>query len=311
MRLQPIVRNGVAWYYGIQNGFVCVINADGPGRLSSSIPRDGMRLTRLQPSPDLRPFVRCYWIMNVDREDIPLRQTLFPFGSFELLFNMQNASSICVSVDHVNFDQPAVSICGQFTKSFELSFTDPTHTIGVSFFPWVAPIAFRDSGDVFTNRCTDGSLVRSDLCQIETLQAARTYEGIASALDTILRTSLLQSTVDPVAVDIVTMIHSAMSCQRIKEHLQGFGVSRRRIEQRFREATGLAISEYAKKVRFFRAVRSLADNSDNDLTMLGLDAGYYDQSHFIRHFKQFTGTTPTQFRSDQTPIKRFLSSLMP
>jgi AraC-like DNA-binding protein len=31
------------------------------------------------------------------------------------------------------------------------------------------------------------------------------------------------------------------------------------------------------------------------LTRLAVDAGYFDQSHFIREFRAFTGTAPRRF----------------
>ena len=246
----------------------------------------------------------------MEQKDIPLRQKLFPFGSFEVLFNLENAPLMNIYGDHESFRQPDVSIYGQFTKPFELTFTHPTQTVGVSFHPWTAPMAFRDSGDLFTNRCIDGTHVRVDLCQIGALRAARTDEQVACVLDTILRKLLDQSTVDHVVADIVSRIHSGMTCPQVRDHVESLGLSRRRIEQKFREVTGLPMREYTKKFRFFKVVRKLGVNRHEDLTMLGLEAGYYDQSHFIRHFKQFTGMTPTQFRSDQTPLKSFFSSLI-
>lgn len=40
----------------------------------------------------------------------------------------------------------------------------------------------------------------------------------------------------------------------------------------------------------------LIHNSKQSLSQIGLEAGYYDQSHFIREFKSYTGLTPSQYR---------------
>lgn len=35
-----------------------------------------------------------------------------------------------------------------------------------------------------------------------------------------------------------------------------------------------------------------------NLTALAYDAGYYDQAHFIKDFKEFVGISPKQFYAD-------------
>jgi AraC-like DNA-binding protein len=44
----------------------------------------------------------------------------------------------------------------------------------------------------------------------------------------------------------------------------------------------------------------------NSLTGIGLDGGYYDQPHFIRDFKSFTGKSPTQFQAENPTIANLL-----
>ena len=41
----------------------------------------------------------------------------------------------------------------------------------------------------------------------------------------------------------------------------------------------------------------LLHTSDLSLTQIGLDAGYYDQSHFIREFKSYTNLTPKEYKA--------------
>lgn len=46
--------------------------------------------------------------------------------------------------------------------------------------------------------------------------------------------------------------------------------------------------------------KTLLTDTDRSLTDIALDTGFYDQAHFSRTFKRFTGTTPSAFREAET-----------
>jgi AraC-like DNA-binding protein len=49
-------------------------------------------------------------------------------------------------------------------------------------------------------------------------------------------------------------------------------------------------------VRFERAAARLASAAEDTLASIGQEAGYFDQSHFIREVRAFAGTTPAALR---------------
>ena len=70
-------------------------------------------------------------------------------------------------------------------------------------------------------------------------------------------------------------------------------VSQSQLEKRFRNVVGASPKKFASIVRL-RNVLETAPNYDS-MTKLGLQAGYFDQAHFIRDFKSFTGITPERY----------------
>jgi len=68
------------------------------------------------------------------------------------------------------------------------------------------------------------------------------------------------------------------------------GLSERQLERRFLERVGLSPKRFARLRRFARAVE-LAPGAGK-LSEVAQEAGYFDQSHFIRDFRRFTGKTP-------------------
>jgi AraC-like DNA-binding protein len=88
----------------------------------------------------------------------------------------------------------------------------------------------------------------------------------------------------------------------IKQVLTDFNVTHKTLGRRFERVLGLSPSELIKIKRFNRAVHTLYSCRYESLTQIGYACGYYDQSHFIREFKQLTGYTPRDFLQEQFTI---------
>jgi AraC-like DNA-binding protein len=63
----------------------------------------------------------------------------------------------------------------------------------------------------------------------------------------------------------------------------------------FKEVTGLSTKSFERLIKFRKSLCSLTSNRYN-LTTIGNNAGYYDQSHFIREFELFTNYSPKDYR---------------
>lgn len=72
-------------------------------------------------------------------------------------------------------------------------------------------------------------------------------------------------------------------------------LSPRRFRELFRNMTGLSPSYNKKVVRFKSASKQMEQAPNIPLTQIALANNYYDQAHFIKDFKTFSGITPKQF----------------
>jgi AraC-like DNA-binding protein len=90
-----------------------------------------------------------------------------------------------------------------------------------------------------------------------------------------------------------------MPIGRIAEEV---GWSHKHLIARFRQQVGLRPKTAARLVRFEGVGRRLDHARGRlDWGRLAADAGYADQAHLVRHFRQFTGTTPAQFLARTRP----------
>jgi AraC-like DNA-binding protein len=74
------------------------------------------------------------------------------------------------------------------------------------------------------------------------------------------------------------------------------GLSERYIQKLYLSNIGISPSAFTSVMRFNKSLQ-LVLNTPQSLTEIAYDCGYYDQAHFIKEFKKFTGITPSAARS--------------
>ena len=67
------------------------------------------------------------------------------------------------------------------------------------------------------------------------------------------------------------------------------------------EEIGLSPKEFARLLRFQRALRLAAERPGIAWAVVAARAGYSDQAHFTRHFKRHVGATPARFARSARP----------
>jgi AraC-like DNA-binding protein len=80
-----------------------------------------------------------------------------------------------------------------------------------------------------------------------------------------------------------------------------YGITSRYLQKLFVQYTGLTPKLYSKIHRFQNSLQLVIRN-ESPLTAIAYDCGYFDQSHFIREFKSFTGITPSGYMPDQSSV---------
>ena len=79
------------------------------------------------------------------------------------------------------------------------------------------------------------------------------------------------------------------------------GWSHRRLIARFREGIGLTPKTLGRVLRFERVAELLQHVEEPRLAEVALSCGYYDQAHLNRDFRQFAGTTPSEYLARRLP----------
>ncbi|MGE5805899.1 MAG: DUF6597 domain-containing transcriptional factor [Ignavibacteria bacterium] len=270
-----------------------------------------MRYKTFSPSSKLMPYVRNYWLLEVDKSDCPVIQNILPFGSFELIIHLKN---VCEMTSFANscksFMQPQFFYTGQFTKPISINFQNEAKVLAASLHPWAGNLLFKIPADKFTNETISVDLFEKNISFTERLLNSKKDSELIFLLEQFLQLKLMHYIPDKIVSRIVKEIKMENSTKKLNKLLNESGLSRRRIEQKFLETTGLTMSHLLRKIRFQKAVQFLRNFPLKSLTQIGLDAGYYDQAHFIRDFKDFSNLSPREYLIQEFGMKKFVEGLM-
>ncbi|WP_287461115.1 helix-turn-helix domain-containing protein [Sphingomonas sp.] len=80
------------------------------------------------------------------------------------------------------------------------------------------------------------------------------------------------------------------------------GWSRKHMADRVRDAIGVGPRAFRRLLRFQTLTGLIAQEADRpDWAGLAAEAGYFDQSHMIREFREFSGLSPTAYLARSLP----------
>nr|WP_298759380.1 helix-turn-helix domain-containing protein [uncultured Psychroserpens sp.] len=96
---------------------------------------------------------------------------------------------------------------------------------------------------------------------------------------------------------IVNYIHNRKGNLRLDQLATHFGLNYKKMERLFIKYLGLSPKQYLRIIRFNASISSSMTYTSENLTQMAYRNGFFDQSHFIKEFKQFTSLTPKQFFS--------------
>lgn len=267
-----------------------------------------MKAELFNPNPSLSRYIDNYMLVDIDwRNTAAVTNVwrLIPYGKVSMLFlyGDRHEYSLQGTTELMQQTRQAFLV-GQLTQPIWLKFTGRTRLIKIQFKSSGAQRFLPVNMEEFRNvpsldlEAVWGGAIKELLEQLE--EATSDNERI-SKLDAFLEKRLLpqMDMVDYVDYSIQQM-KACKGNLPIKNLEQKLGITTRQLERLFRNRVGLSPKEMAKLIRLNCAFSSLEADPGISLTSLSYEAGYYDQSHFSRDFKNIAGVSPTKLFSEKS-----------
>lgn len=102
-------------------------------------------------------------------------------------------------------------------------------------------------------------------------------------------------TIDRIVRSTVETIITANGQLSVDELSRQTNLNRRQLLRKFSSAIGISPKQLSRTIRLQAALQMLLNDQFSNLSELAYENEYYDQAHFIKDFKEFTGSTPKEF----------------
>ena len=252
-----------------------------------------------QPKPPLSKFVDSFWFYESNNaEHQP--QHILPTGTLELVINVRQDELLFYDSERrencSRFSGAVVS--GAHGHRFAPHATEEIAIIGVHFkpggaFPFLGFPA-NDLADTHVDLETiwgaSASRLRTRLCEART--SAERFQLLQDALLNRLCHGVEQHYAVSTALEIFwkNQIHPT-----VRETAKYLGLSQRRFIQVFSGEVGMTPKLFSRIQRFQQGRNLIQINPTPNWAALALDLGYFDQSHLIREFLEFSGLSPADY----------------
>ena len=263
-----------------------------------------MDYRELTPDPRLKPYVRCYWTLQAPGVAGAAPQRVLPDGCVEMIINVGAAFTRHDPAGRAE-TQPRALLVGPTTRHMSIAPTGTIRLVGVRFAPGgalpflsVSPTELRDAAPALHDVTPPFEPYLAERL------AAATDGSEASILDAAL-VRQLDRTRRPGDRRVLASVRAAFASDRplgvdALVALSGFGA--RQLERRFREQVGYGPKTLCRLARFQRVVRAVEPAAEVSWARLAAENAYADQSHMVREFREFAGTTLTEYRRELHPM---------
>lgn len=250
-----------------------------------------MQLKSYLPCDALKPYIKTFMIIE---SEAGMVNRILPEASLVMAFRFYG--SIKYTQQNESGMLPLSVISGVRKSPRIMNYAQKTSILLVKFNEGGATAFFREPlHELFeTSISLDDLLPRYELVLIEEqLAEARSHTERISIIERFLVSKVKLSSTDTLIDHAVRKIKSNNGIIRIQELLADLPTSRDPFEKKFRRIVGTSPKQFSALVRMRHVIDTYKSN--HSLTDTAHTAGYFDQAHFIKDFKSFTGETPHVF----------------
>lgn len=259
-----------------------------------------MQFKNITPLPLLQNHIEKIWLFEssgkMPAEDLKL---VVPNGNIKLTISYQNGIVAGVNGKAFTSKEQDITLTGLVDVPVILDVDEDaaTETIGIEFHPQGAYRFFHFNLNEIQNQIYSlgDVLGRAGKQLTEQISNTTSAQQKIIAVQKILLHQLALRKEDLIFEYCIEKIQSSKGTISIKELERKTGYSSRWLNMKFHEKLGVSPKNLSSIIRFKQYYQSFINGNEKSFFRNDFYELYYDQSHFIKDFKRFTGLPPARF----------------
>ncbi len=254
---------------------------------------------QIQPAFPVNTFVQCYWLLEDNSPPQSSIQRIVPDGCPELILNLGRPFE--GQKEEAWFSQPQFFFAGQITRPMFIRSTGAAKVLGVRFHPFgarrVLKVPAHETTDLVLPLKDVAPALHRKLCRLAELDSITQQLALVNQ---VLRETSLGNEDSQIEAAVNQMMSSPVTADLGQvASFVNFGL--RQFQRRFKEEVGMSPKLFCRIQRFQRVFQAL-NITDSSWVDAAIYCGYYDQSHLIRDFKDFSAETPSVLLADESDL---------
>jgi len=241
--------------------------------------------------------VDYYFILEKEAFEHALPVEVFPAPQAEMVFTYgDERSSFAVIGKNEEHLSPDYAVSGFFTQKVTYRNHNWLGVVMVGFKPWgVQPFIDFPIGEITNQNLDHKNIFPAKVRVLEDeLRMVKTDESRINVIEKFLLSILRPHKSDLLVKEAVKQISMYNGQVRIKALAEKFHLCEKQFKRRFTCTTGITPKLFSRLVRF-QYILNLMDKAQVKLLDTAIQAGFYDEAHFIREFEAFTNSSPKKY----------------
>ena len=244
---------------------------------------------KISPIEPLQEYIQYFWIL----EDFANNSSnkcfkIIPDGVPALIFQ----ESPNMFFDKGGQALPQLYIYGQSTKCIEHTVTGYFRVIGVYLQPTALNTIFSLDAYELNHQNVPLEYIVSESIQEQLVNAVSVEEKIELISNFFFKQIQKVRNRDKRIEFTSKLLQNGKALKDIQVEMN---LSERSLERMVKQSIGMSPKLFSRIMRFQSGLNYLRQANFENLTELTYLSNYFDQSHYIREFKEFTGTNPKKF----------------